>query len=152
MIVACYIGGTGVFGVLLTVDADALGHELKSEGTSEGSDGSLGGRIVEHTGGSCLQIGPYPSVSGQPRSTWPFATRRSPSPLPHTFIRGHTGSVDDVGSTLHMRERFFRQSNHSDDVGLHRVLDVLHINVGNILALNLLRGVVDKDVCYNAMA
>lgn len=45
-----------------------------------------------------------------------------------------------------MRDGFFSEANHGHDVGLHRVLHILHLNLGNVVALDLLTRVVDEDV------
>ena len=39
------------------------------------------------------------------------------------------------------------QERASDDDGLEGLLGLLHVDIGLILALNLLRSVVDEDVC-----
>jgi hypothetical protein len=132
-----------------------LRGELEREGSSERNDGSLGGGIVDHRGGS-LECGDGGSVddgssglhvgNGRPDYQHAYYVAEGRVAEMNDDILGNGKHGEDVTpeGALYVLELIVRH--------IPRRIGQTHVNVGNVLLHDLLAGVVDQDIQSTVLA
>lgn len=116
------------------IDADALFHELLRQAPGEGDDGALGRAVIHH-------------ATGAPKGDSGRGINDAEG-IVSTYSSGKRLGVEEHlrSAFFHVRQGILGQRKHLQDVAAERALHVVQVNLGKVLAHDLLGGIVDQHV------